>query len=33
VEVALIDWKGLRKMERDRLIGMLDEIGLEWRRI
>ncbi|OFV68593.1 MAG: Uncharacterized conserved protein UCP016210 [Candidatus Syntrophoarchaeum caldarius] len=33
VEVALIDWKGMKKIERDRLIKMLDEIGIDWRRI
>jgi len=32
VELALIDWKGLGKDSRDKLIRLLKEIGLDYER-
>ena len=31
-EYALIDWKGLRGADKDVLIGLLEGVGLEWRK-
>lgn len=33
VEGALIDWKGLGKEERERIIALLDKAGLKWERV
>ncbi|MBD3388234.1 MAG: hypothetical protein GF416_04070 [Candidatus Altiarchaeales archaeon] len=29
-ELAIIDWKGLRSKERNRLVELLDELGVSW---
>ena len=33
VEGALIDWKGIGKEERERIISVLDKAGMKWERI
>ncbi len=33
VEGALIDWKGVGKEERERIISVLDKAGMKWERI
>ena len=32
-KIAILDWKGLKKEQRSKIIGILDDIGMEWKKV